>query len=137
MHYFQYKDGELHAEDIPVETLCREYGTPLYLYSASTLKRHYHAFDSAFAGIAHLICYSVKANSNLSVLKILAQEGAGMDIVSGGELFRALRAGVPAGKIVFSGVGKKTGEIQEALLGSVCASIRMWTPRRTRTFPRV
>jgi diaminopimelate decarboxylase len=119
MHYFQYKDGELHAEDIPVETLCREYGTPLYLYSASTLKRHYHAFDSAFAGIAHLICYSVKANSNLSVLKILAQEGAGMDIVSGGELFRALRAGVPAGKIVFSGVGKKTGEIQEALLADI------------------
>lgn len=119
MHYFQYKNGELYAEDIPVETLAREYGTPLYIYSAATLKRHYHAFDSAFAGIDHLICYSVKANSNLSVLKILAQEGAGTDIVSGGELFRALRAGVPAEKIVYSGVGKKTGEIQEALLAGI------------------
>lgn len=119
MHYFQYKNGELYAEDIPVETLAREYGTPLYIYSAATLKRHYHAFDSAFAGIDHLICYSVKANSNLSVLKILAQEGAGTDIVSGGELFRALRAGVPPEKIVYSGVGKKTGEIQEALLAGI------------------
>lgn len=119
MHYFQYKNGELHAEDLPVEGLAREYGTPLYIYSAATLKRHYRAFDSAFAGIPHLTCYSVKANSNLSLLRILAREGAGTDIVSGGELFRALRAGVPPEKIVYSGVGKKTGEIQEALLAGI------------------
>lgn len=119
MHYFQYKNGELHAEDLPVEALAREYGTPLYIYSATTLKRHYRAFDSAFAGIPHLTCYSVKANSNLSLLRILAREGAGTDIVSGGELFRALRAGVPPEKIVYSGVGKKTGEIQEALLAGI------------------
>jgi diaminopimelate decarboxylase len=119
MHYFEYKDGRLHAEDIPVEDLAREYGTPLYIYSASTLKRHFHAFDSAFAGIDHLTCYSVKANSNLSLLKLLAREGAGTDIVSGGELFRALRAGVDPKKIVYSGVGKKTVEIQEALLAGI------------------
>ena len=119
MHYFEYKDGRLHAEDIPVEDLVREYGTPLYIYSASTLKRHFHAFDSAFAGIDHLTCYSVKANSNLSLLKLLAREGAGTDIVSGGELFRALRAGVDPKKIVYSGVGKKTVEIQEALLAGI------------------
>jgi diaminopimelate decarboxylase len=119
MHYFQYKDGQLHAEDIPVADLVWEYGTPLYIYSASTLKRHFKAFDSAFDGIDHLTCYSVKANSNLSLLKILAQEGAGTDIVSGGELFRALRAGVPRDKIVYSGVGKKAVEIQEALLADI------------------
>ena len=119
MHYFQYKDGVLHAEDIPVTDLVEEYGTPLYIYSATTLKRHFKAFDSAFEGIDHLTCYSVKANSNMSVLKLLAQEGAGTDIVSGGELFRALRAGVPRNKIVYSGVGKKTVEIQEALLADI------------------
>jgi diaminopimelate decarboxylase len=119
MHYFQYKDGLLHAEDIPVTELVEEYGTPLYIYSATTLRRHFKAFDSAFEGIDHLTCYSVKANSNMSVLKLLAQEGAGTDIVSGGELFRALRAGVPRNKIVYSGVGKKTVEIQEALLADI------------------
>lgn len=133
MHYFQYKNGELHAEDIPVAALAEEYGTPLYIYSASTLKRHYKAFDSAFADIDHLTCYSVKANSNLSLLKILAQEGAGTDIVSGGELFRALRAGVPARKIVYSGVGKKTGEIQEALL----ADILMFNVESTQELERI
>jgi len=119
MHYFQYKDGHLHAEDIAVADLVYEYGTPLYIYSATTLKRHYKAFDSAFDGIDHLTCYSVKANSNMSLLKILAQEGAGTDIVSGGELFRALRAGVDRKKIVYSGVGKKAVEIQEALLADI------------------
>lgn len=93
MHYFQYRNGHLHAEDIAVADLVHEYGTPLYIYSATTLKRHFKAFDTAFDGIDHLTCYSVKANSNMGFLKILAQEGAGTDIVSGGELFRALRAG--------------------------------------------
>ena len=119
MHYFQYKDGQLHAEDIAVADLVREYGTPLYIYSATTLKRHFKAFDTAFEGIDHLTCYSVKANSNMSFLKILAREGAGTDIVSGGELFRALRAGVDPAKIVYSGVGKKTVEIQEALFAGI------------------
>lgn len=119
MHYFQYKNDQLYAEDVSVALLVQEYGTPLYIYSASTLTRHYHAFESAFSDIKHLICYSVKANSNLSVLKILGQEGSGADIVSGGELFRALRAGIPAKKIVYSGVGKEVSEIQEALLADI------------------
>ena len=119
MHHFQYKNGQLHAEDIAVADLVYEYGTPLYIYSASTLKRHFKAFDSAFEGIDHLTCYSVKANSNLSFLKILAREGAGTDIVSGGELFRALRAGVDPKKIVYSGVGKKAVEIKEALFADI------------------
>jgi len=133
MHYFQYKDGQLHAEDIPVADLVEEYGTPLYIYSASTLKRHYKAFDSAFEGVAHLTCYSVKANSNMSVLKILAAEGAGTDIVSGGELFRALRAGVNPKKIVYSGVGKTAGEIREALF----AGILMFNVESTQELERI
>lgn len=133
MHYFQYKNGILHAEDVPVTDLVYEYGTPLYIYSASTLRRHFAAFDSAFDGIPHLTCYSVKANSNLSVLRMLAQAGAGTDIVSGGELFRALRAGVDPQKIVYSGVGKKDGEIQEALL----ANILMFNVESTQELERI
>lgn len=133
MHYFEYRNGHLHAEDVPVADLVREYGTPLYIYSASTLRRHYRAFDSAFAGTDHLTCYSVKANSNLGLLRILAQEGAGTDIVSGGELFRALRAGVDPQKIVYSGVGKKVGEIQEALL----ADILMFNVESTQELERI
>lgn len=115
MHHFEFKDGTLFAEDVSVVDLVTQYGTPLYIYSAATFKRHFHAFDTAFEGLDHLTCYSVKANSNLSVLKMLAKEGAGMDIVSGGELYRALKAGVPAQKIVYSGVGKRSTEIREAL----------------------
>ena len=115
MHHFQYKDGELHAEDVRVADLAAQYGTPLYVYSAATLRRHFEAFDSAFPALDHLTCYSVKANSNLSVLRLLAEMGAGMDIVSGGELFRALKAGVDPKKIVYSGVGKRREEIDAAL----------------------
>lgn len=115
MHHFEYRDGKLFAEEVSVTDLAKEYGTPLYIYSAATFKRHFLAFDSAFDGLDHLTCYSVKANSNLSVLKMLAEQGAGMDVVSGGELFRALKAGVPAEKIVYSGVGKRASEIKEAL----------------------
>lgn len=115
MHHFEYRDGKLFAEEVSVTALAEEYGTPLYIYSAATFRRHFKAFDSAFEGLDHLTCYSVKANSNLSVLKMLAEEGAGMDIVSGGELYRALKAGVPAEKIVYSGVGKRASEIKEAL----------------------
>jgi diaminopimelate decarboxylase len=115
MHHFEYRDGVLFAENVSVPALAREYGTPLYVYSAATFTRHFQAFDSAFDGLDHLTCYSVKANSNLAVLRLLAGLGAGMDIVSGGELYRALKAGVSPDKIVYSGVGKRASEIREAL----------------------
>lgn len=115
MHHFEYRDGSLFAENLRVSDLANEYGTPLYIYSAATFRRHFEAFDSAFAGLDHLTCYSVKANSNLSVLRLLAEQGAGMDIVSGGELYRAMKAGVSPSKIVYSGVGKRASEIHQAL----------------------
>ncbi len=115
MHHFEYRDGQLYAEDLPVSKLVEEFGSPLYVYSAATFKRHFEIFDSAFGALPHLTCYSVKANSNLCVLKLLAEQGAGMDIVSGGELYRALAAGVHGEKIVYSGVGKRPEEIKEAL----------------------
>jgi len=115
MHHFQYRGGELYAEDVPVSTLVAAYGTPLYIYSAATLRRHFEAFDSAFDGLPHLTCFSVKANSNLAVLRTLGAMGAGVDIVSGGELYRALAAGIDPAKIVYSGVGKRGSEIEEAL----------------------
>ena len=115
MHHFAYRGGRLFAEDVAVADLAAQHGTPLYVYSAATLTRHFTAYDSAFAQAEHLTCYSVKACSNLSILKHLAQLGAGMDIVSGGELHRALTAGVPASRIVYSGVGKRPEEIRSAL----------------------
>jgi len=115
MHHFEYRQGELFAENVPVAELAARHGTPLYIYSAATLRRHFEAFDSAFANLPHLTCYSVKANSNLCVLGLLAECGAGMDIVSGGELHRALAAGVDPRKIVYSGVGKRPAEIEQAL----------------------
>ena len=119
MHHFTYRDGRLFAEDVSVEELVAAYGTPLYVYSAATLRRHFTAFDSAFAGLTHMTCFSVKANSNLCVLKLLGSLGAGMDIVSGGELYRALAAGIPAEKIVYSGVGKRPEEIRQALSAGI------------------
>jgi diaminopimelate decarboxylase len=119
MHHFTQKNGVLHAEGVSVKELAERYGTPLYIYSAATLTRHFEAFDSAFASMPHLTCFSVKANSNLHVLRHLAKLGAGMDIVSGGELYRALLAGVPAEKIVYSGVGKKPAEIRQALSAGI------------------
>jgi len=115
MNFFEYKGRELYCEDVPVEKIAAEVGTPLYLYSASTIERHYKVFTEAFSQVDHIVCYSVKANSNLAVLRLLAGMGAGADIVSGGELFRALRAGIPADRIVFSGVGKRVDEIRGAL----------------------
>jgi diaminopimelate decarboxylase len=119
MNHFEFKNNELFAENVNISELAKEYGTPLYVYSAATFRRHFKAFDSAFNGLDHLTCFSVKANSNLSLLKLLAEQGAGMDIVSGGELFRALKAGVPANRIVYSGVGKKAYEIAEALKADI------------------
>ncbi|HED17250.1 MAG TPA: diaminopimelate decarboxylase [Gammaproteobacteria bacterium] len=115
MDYFDYKNGQLYAEQVSLAQLAEEYGTPLYVYSRATLERHWRAYEQAFADQAHLICYAVKANSSLAVLNVLARLGSGFDIVSGGELARVLRAGGQAEKIVFSGVGKRADEIREAL----------------------
>jgi len=119
MHYFIYHQGELYCEEVPVKKIVEKYGTPLYIYSGKTIRRHFKVFDSAFEEIPHLTCYSVKANSNLGVLALLAREGAGADIVSGGELERALRAGIPPKKIVFSGVGKTKEELEKALKAGI------------------
>ncbi len=119
MHHFHFRNGELYAEEVPVREIAKRVGTPFYLYSAATLKRHFQVFDQAFARIPHLVCYSVKANSNLAVLRLLAREGSGADIVSGGELYRALKAGIPPQKIVFSGVGKTAKEMREALRAGI------------------
>ncbi|PVB62064.1 diaminopimelate decarboxylase [Labrenzia sp. 011] len=115
MHHFAHKNGALHAEDVAIEEIAREVGTPFYCYSTATLTRHYQVFASAFDDIPSLVCYAMKANSNQAVLKTLADLGAGMDVVSEGELRRARAAGVPAGKIVFSGVGKTEAEQAYAL----------------------
>ncbi|MEQ8178443.1 MAG: diaminopimelate decarboxylase [Amphiplicatus sp.] len=115
MHHFTYKNGVLHAEDASLEQVAASVGTPFYCYSEATLRRHVGVFRDAFNGLETLIAYSVKANSNISVLKVLASEGAGADVVSGGELRRARAAGIPATKIVFSGVGKTREEMALAL----------------------
>jgi len=115
MHFFQHKAGVLHCEECSVEAIAREVGTPFYLYSYRTLVRHFQAFDSAFQDLPHLVCYSAKANSNMAVLRTFVTLGGGVDIVSGGELFRALHAGADPGKIVYSGVGKREDEIRYAL----------------------
>jgi diaminopimelate decarboxylase len=115
MHDFKYKNGELYCEGVPVRTVAQRVGTPFYLYSSNTLSNHFRAFDSAFAGVEHVICFALKSNSNSAVLRLLGREGAGADIVSGGELFRALRAGIDPHKIVYAGVGKRRDEIEYAL----------------------
>src|SRR5919107_3668078 len=115
MNHFEYRNGEMFAEGVPVKSIANEVGTPTYIYSLATLKRHYQVFDQAFAKVPHIVCFSVKANSNLTLLRTFAKEGSGFDIVSGGELFRALKAGGDPKKIVFSGVGKKKDEIEYAL----------------------
>ena len=115
MNHFEYRNGEMFAEAVPLKRIAREVGTPAYVYSLATLKRHYQVFDQAFATVPHIVCFSVKANSNLALLRAFAKQGSGFDIVSGGELFRALKAGGDPKKIVFSGVGKKKQEIEYAL----------------------
>jgi diaminopimelate decarboxylase len=115
MRHFDYRDGVLHAEDVNLAALAEQVGTPFYCYSTATLERHYRVFSEAFAGVDTLVCYAMKANSNQSVLRTLARLGAGADVVSGGELQRALAAGIPPSKIVFSGVGKTVDELRLAL----------------------
>lgn len=124
MDFFQYRGDALYAEDVSVSDLAREYGTPLYLYSKATLLRHLHAYTDALDGVPHLVCFGMKANSNLSILKLLAEAGAGFDIVSVGELERVLIAGGDPSKVVFSGVGKTPQEMRRALeVGIHCFNV--------------
>lgn len=124
MDHFHYRDGVLHAEDVDLRGLAERFGTPCYVYSRATIERHWHAFDRAFGAQPHLVCYAVKANSNLAVLNILARLGSGFDIVSRGELERVLRAGGRPENIVFSGVGKQEPEIRRALeVGIRCFNV--------------
>ena len=119
MNYFEYKNGELCGEGVPVAQIAQAVGTPVYIYSYKTLERHFHIFDNAFKGIPHVTCYSCKANSNITILRIMGSLGGGTDIVSGGELYRALQAGIQPQKIVFSGVGKTEEEIKSAIKAGI------------------
>lgn len=119
MDHFNYHDGELCAEDVPLSRIAAQVGTPVYVYSAATLTRHFGLFRQALDWTDHLVCFAVKANSNLAVLKLLGDLGAGMDVVSGGEYARARAAGVPGDRIVFSGVGKTAAEMRQAIEGGV------------------
>ena len=124
MDFFQYKNEQLYVEDLPVKQLAEEFGTPLYIYSRATLERHWNAFDSALGEHPHLICYAVKANSNIGILNVMAKLGSGFDIVSQGELERVLAAGGEASKVVFSGVAKSRAEIMRALeVGIRCFNV--------------
>lgn len=124
MDYFNYKNDQLFAEDVAISTIANTYGTPCYVYSRATLERHWHAFNNAFGDQPHLICYSVKANSNIAILNLLAKLGSGFDIVSVGELERVLAAGGDPDKVVFSGVGKRSDEMQRALeVGIRCFNV--------------
>lgn len=119
MHDFKYHHGQLYCEGVPIRKIEEEVGTPFYLYSHRTLLQHFRTFDSAFSAIPHLTCFALKANSNLALLKIFAREGAGADVVSGGEIYRSFKAGIPANRIVFAGVGKTREEIKFALRSGI------------------
>jgi diaminopimelate decarboxylase len=119
MHEFHYRNNELWCEDVPLQAIARKAGTPAYVYSHRTLDRHFTVFDQAFAKIDHLVCFAVKSNSNVAILRVFARRGGGVDIVSGGELYRALQAGVDPGKVVYSGVGKRIDEIEFALKAGI------------------
>ena len=119
MDDFRYQDGALYCEDVQLAKVAEEVGTPFYAYSHNTLARHFEVFDNAFAGIPHIVCFAMKANSNSAVIRTFATRGGGADVVSGGELYRALRAGVPADKIVYAGVGKTRAEIEYALSSKI------------------
>src|SRR5947199_9871187 len=119
MNHFDYRNGVLHAEAVDLVALAEAVGTPFYCYSTATLERHYRVFADAFGDVDALVCYAMKANSNQSVLRTLAKLGAGSDVVSGGELKRALAAGIPASKVLFSGVGKTEDELRAALAADI------------------
>jgi diaminopimelate decarboxylase len=135
LDHFDYKQGELYCEDVAIAELAATYGTPLFVYSRATLERHWHAFDNALAGHDHLVCYAVKANSNLALLNLLARLGSGFDIVSGGEMQRVLEAGGDAARIVFSSTAStKSPGAWASARGFRFASTRTWTPRPTPIF---
>lgn len=119
MHHFNYKNNELYCENVPIFSIAESVGTPFYVYSYATLKQHFDAFDGAFSDVKHLTCYSMKSNSNKALLALFAGRGGGVDIVSGGELYRALNAGVDPGKIVFSGVGKSAQDLEYAVSSEI------------------
>ncbi len=119
MNYFEYKNGELYCEDVSVERIIKEAGSPVYIYSYRTLERHFTVFNNAFRNIPHIVCYSCKANSNIAILRAIGRLGGGIDIVSGGELYRAAAAGIPGNRIVFSGVGKTDDEIKAAIRSQI------------------
>ena len=119
MHHFNYQSGELYCENVPVRRIAARVGTPFYLYSTATLSHHFRVFEASFQGFPHLVCFAMKANANLAILRLFARLGAGADIVSGGELHRALMAGVDPAKIVYSGVGKRPEEIRAALQAGI------------------
>src|SRR5574341_1329273 len=119
MHHFQYRGDKLTCEEVPIERIAQEVGTPFYLYSHATLTHHFRVFDQAFADIPHLVCFAMKANSNLALLKLFGDLGGGADVVSGGELYRALKAGIPPRRIVFAGVGKTREEMDYALKSDI------------------
>src|SRR5262249_58267715 len=124
MHHFAYRDGALHAEAVNLASVAEQVGTPFYCYSTATIERHYRVFAGSFADVRALICYAMKANWNQAVIATLARLGAGADVVSGGELKRALAAGVPRKKIMFSGVGKTAGELALAVdEGILCVNV--------------
>ncbi len=124
MDYFEFRDGQLFAEKMPVKALAQQYGTPCYIYSRATIERHWHAFDDALVGQKHLVCYAVKANSNIAVLNLMARLGSGFDIVSVGELERVIKAGGDPAKVVFSGVAKRADEMRRALeVGIKCFNV--------------
>ena len=119
MDHFSYREGRLYCEDVAVAQIAAEVGTPAYIYSSATLLHHYHAIANAFSELAPTICFSIKSLANLNVLKLLVESGCGMDVTSGGELARALAAGVDPSKIVFAGVGKTDREIAEAIIAGI------------------
>ena len=119
MDHFLYRDGRLFAEDVPVAEIAAQVGTPFYLYSSATLLRHYGLFDDALSGVPHMVCFAMKSLSNIAILKLLGDAGAGMDVVSSGEYLRAKAAGVPGDRIVFSGIGKTREEMRLALQGGI------------------
>src|SRR2546426_2337048 len=116
---FRYQDGEFYCEAVPLRKIAEAVGTPCYVYSHATLVRQFRSFDSAFSEVPHMVAYAIKANSNLALLRLLANEGAGGDIVSGGELYRALQAGIEPQRIVFAGVGKSDDEVRYALRSNI------------------
>ena len=121
MQNFYYRSNELYAEQVPVKQLAEKYGTPLYVYSKNTIIDKAQQYQTAFADTPHNVCYALKANSNFNIIKLMASIGCGADIVSGGELYLALKAGIPANKIVYASVGKTDDEIRQAIDAGICA----------------